>query len=675
MSTNASGQPRRRHALEALARRRGVVLEYRDLSGVRHRAPTASLVAVLAALGEPLDSPEDAPKALAEYEARVGAGAPELSPVIVAWDGNLPPELEASEPAASARLVTEDGIEMAPGVGPLPYGVHELHLGEHTATVIAAPRGHRRHESERSFGLFAPTYALYDRRRAPAGDLTALRELGELGANFGARYVATLPLLAELATADGGAPGQHPYAPVSRMWWNEGYLDLDRLPEVAGLEPGPIPPPIDERRVDVASLAAARRPALAKAAENLEGRDSKRRQAFHAFQRSRPEAESYARFRAAIEARGPDQSAWPSHWRHGTIPRGEVDPSTVRRHLYAQWAFDDQLAGDAADLARRDAGFLLDLPVGCRADGFDPWANPGAFASKVSIGAPPDAFFARGQDWRLPPLHPDADRRRGHALFRQSLAHSLRHAGAVRIDHVMALSRLWWIPEGMPATGGVYVRYPTDELLAAAALEAWRHDGHLVGEDLGTVERGLIRRLRAAGISGTRVAIFDLEASGGGAFTPPPGTVASLDTHDTATFTAWLTGSDIEERQRLGILEAPAAEHERSVRARITNCLRTRLESLGLLRDAAADTAEVIGALLTEAGEADCDLVIVSLSDLLGDLEPENVPGTHRKENFAGRISKSLEEIVDDPVATGLIETLATARAKAAARIDRGGES
>ena len=513
MITGTTPVRRDRQALEALARRRGVILEYRDVSGVRHRAPTPTLVAVLAALGEPIDSPRDARQALAVHETSANS-EPELPPVVVAWGGDLPTALEADRHGSRVLLITEDGSELSQRSGPLPYGTYELHRGEQRATVIAAPRGSGRSDGERSFGLFAPTYGLRDRRGAPVGDLTALRELGELGGEFGGRYVATLPLLAELATADGGEPGQHPYSPVSRMWWNEGYLDLDRIPEAVGIERGPTPAPQRGGRVDVASLASAYRPALAEAARNLDARDSKRRQAFRAFQAGRPDAERYARFRAAIEARGYNQSRWPSHWRSGTIQSSEVDPCAVRRHLYAQWAFDDQLASDAAELARRGIGYLLDLPVGCRADGFDPWANREAFAVGVTVGAPPDAFFAGGQDWGLPPLRPDADRHRGHALFRRCLAHSLRHAAAVRIDHVMAMSRLWWIPEGMPATAGVYVRYPTNELLAAAALEAWRHGARLVGEDLGTVERGLGSRLRGAGISGTRVALFDLEALG-----------------------------------------------------------------------------------------------------------------------------------------------------------------
>ncbi|HTX00651.1 MAG TPA: 4-alpha-glucanotransferase, partial [Acidimicrobiales bacterium] len=315
----------------------------------------------------------------------------------------LDPLCAAERPAPRASVVSSAGTPAIVLDGPLPYGIHQLELDEgggscQVLRIVAAPRraaapaGYQRG----GWGVFAPTYSLRDQRQRAAGDLTALRRLGETMAAQGASIVATLPLLAELATADGGLPGQAPYAPLSRMWWNEAYLDLDRLPELAG---GPAPAGLDGARLagagldgtgldgaqrgrragagdvetaDLASIASRARPLLQEGAERLEAAGGRRRAELHRYLRQQPDVRRYASFRAAIELYGADRARWPAAWRAGRIsPRG-LPAAPVLRHCYAQWAMDRQLGEDAAALRQRGCGYLLDLPIGCRPDGYDP---------------------------------------------------------------------------------------------------------------------------------------------------------------------------------------------------------------------------------------------------------------------------------------------------------------
>ncbi|EQD30377.1 Glycoside hydrolase, family 77, partial [mine drainage metagenome] len=165
----------------------------------------------------------------------------------------------------------------------------------------------------------------------------------------------------------------------------------------------------------------------------------------------------------------------------------------------------------AQSLRALGVGLVLDLPVGCAASGYDPWAWPDSYVRDMSIGAPPDAFFTSGQCWGFPPPHPAAERASGYRTTRACLAHGLRHAAALRVDHVLGWSRLWWVPDGTPPDQGAYVRYPLDEILAVASLEAWNARSSLVGEDLGTVERRLRSTLTRHGVAGMDVAVFALE--------------------------------------------------------------------------------------------------------------------------------------------------------------------
>lgn len=681
-------------ALVRTARHRGVAPDYTDADGRRRQAGDDTLAAILALLGE----------------ATPDAGLP---PVIVAWDGALAP-LDGSRlrrrhggRAPLLELRGEDGGDLGPlaptrsraeelaAAGTLPYGVHELLAdGSHVAHVVAAPSradGRRPGEAERPWGVFAPVHAIRDGRDRPAGDLTSLERLGDVIGGLGGSAVATLPLLAEPATADGGGPRQQPYSPLSRMFWNEAYLDLARVPELArddaatrrllaaawagggGRSLGPRRTPAGAARAagaataaglaDLASLASAARPALDAAVRRLHRAGGGRLGAFHAYRAAHPELARYARFRAATEQAGVDLASWPAAWRAGRIGAGEVPATAVRRHCFAQWAMDEQLAEISAALGAAGVGLVMDLPIGCSATGYDPWAFPGTYVEGASLGAPPDSFFTAGQNWGFPPPHPDVDRRAGYRVLRACLAHSLRHASVLRVDHVLGWSRLWWVPNGAPADEGAYVSYRLDELVAVASLEAWRHSARLVGEDLGTVQRGLRSKLRGHGIAGMQVAVFGL-GTPARRLRPPAGAVAYVDTHDTATFAGWFSGSDIAERRRLGLLADDKASAEEAARAEARDAtLRRLVRARALPAGAPVDAVDVLGALLAELGASAADLVLVALEDLWAEQEPQNVPGTTtERDNFSRRFALTLEELAAEPRALAVLAKLDTAR-------------
>jgi 4-alpha-glucanotransferase len=656
--------------LDRLAAARGVATRYLDAFDREVEVSDDALVAVLQALGESLESPDGAERCLKRLQSERASARPD--PVLVAWDGELP-----ARPDAAVRLELEDGTDatqlLASGAA-LPHGYHRLVGPAGDTLVVSAPRRPPPLD-EASFGIFAPTYALFDGRDTPAGDLTALAELGRLAGRLGAGYLATLPLLADYSDKETPSALPSPYSPLTRFFWNEAYLDLGRLPELAGeVRAGRVagPPP---RLADVAAAASFARPLLGLAADRLVARGGPRLESYKAFQASRPDVLSYATYRAAAEVAGADRSRWPREWDAGTIHVGrDVPEEAVRAHVYAQWATDAQLAEVAAGIAAGGCRLMLDLPIGSRADGYDPWAYPASYVGTgvvsdrgASVGAPPDQFFARGQDWGFRPLHPCGERAAGYPVVRQALRHLLSHCGALRIDHVMGLQRLWWIPDGASPGDGAYVHYRTDELLAVAILEATRHGASLVGEDLGTVDPGLRSSLDDHGVAGMHVAVFDLEARPGKPLSPRAGSVAFVDTHDTATFAGWFDGSDVEDRLELGIVDEKGAEAERAAREEAREALVERLVAAGAIDDPLETATTVHSAVLEELGGSDAALVMVTLEDLWGEHDPQNVPGTSRERlNFCRRLAVGIDELEQ---ATALLAPLARLRtARLAAR-------
>ncbi len=404
----------------------------------------------------------------------------------------------------------------------------------------------------------------------------------------------------------------------------------------------------------VATMAAKRRVLEILAAEAFAGGTAARHQ-LDAFVSARPVVLAYARFRAALER---DSGAIP---RRRAGPGGADDPR-VRYHVYAQWAADTQLATATA------RSLYLDLPVGVHPRGFDPWWRPGAFVGGVSAGAPPDDFFARGQVWGFNPPHPSGQRAGGYEYLAATLRAAMGHASVVRIDHVMGLHRLWFVPDGMEATDGVYVRYPEEELRAVVVLEAARAGVAVVGEDLGTVPSEVRRAMHRDGM--LRSFVYQFEATPRRPFPDaPPDALASLGSHDLPAFAAWWGGDDIDDRRRRGLTPPADAAAERrgrqALRAAVSRALDLptgagRAGAAGGRGSGRAVTAgRALRACLEHLAASKAPLVLVDPPDLWGEREPYNRPGTGAEEpNFRRRWTKIWPEDLASPAPSAPSTTL-----------------
>ena len=652
-------------SLHALARLYGVQTAYYDVDRRRRAATPEVLLSVLRALGAPLVDLSDVSAAL--QQRRLELWQRGIEPVLVRWDGG-PVDLELRLPATTIGSVDCD-LQLENGerqqwstrpeglaerdsaridgaryraVGlplphPLPTGYHRLRLDlpgrAQESTIISAPGRVYRFLATgrpRAWGAFLPLYALHSGRSWGVGDLSDLGELIDWVAGMGGAAVGTLPLLATFLDEPS------PYAPVSRLFWNELYVDPTGVPEFGTCLPARdllsstamqrelsdlrAAPGLDYRR-----LMALKRRSLAEMARSLWARPSRRLDELQAWAAADAARSDYARFRAA------------------------GDEEARRYHLYVQWLAAEQIAGVSRRAADLGARLYLDLPLGVHPRSFDVWRWPHLFAQGASAGAPPDTFFTRGQSWGCPPLRPEASRVEGHRYFIACLRHHLQVAGLLRLDHVMGLHRLFWVPEGREARDGVYVRYPAEELYAILCLESHRHRAGIVGENLGTVPRHVDTALRRHGIQ--RMYVLQYEATEDGARplrTVPRDAVASLNTHDMPPFASFWGGLDIEDRHSLGLLDAQAAAQERDARRRLREALGRYLGGQTGVDD--DDTMAALRSCLAWLAGSNSPLVLVNLEDLWLETQPQNVPGTTaERPNWLRRARYRLEEMRQMP--------------------------
>jgi 4-alpha-glucanotransferase len=662
-------------AFDELAGLYGVQRSFTGTDRGRHRAPQAAVLGALRALGAPVERIADAPDALRERRAALSARI--VEPVVVAWDGAMPDVAvrtgRGSARRVRARLVLEDGTvrSLASGPGALggarvPLGAHRLEVSAGNASaasvVLAAPSLAPGDPAERSWGVFLPLHALRTRDDGGVGDLAGLRSLLGWTAGLGGSTVAVLPIGAQFLGRAIHEPS--PYSPASRLFWNELHLDLAGLPEASSpvvrtvLE-GPElrreredlrrRPLVDHRRAST----VVRRVLEAAAGALIDG-GGPRREALAAFERTRPLAREYARFRAVCERRGTWWGAWPTRLREGTLRPSDGDRGVERLHRYAQFVASEQLAAVADGAAGAGAGLQLDLPLAVNPAGFDVWRFRGLFALGVRGGAPRDLFQPNGQDWGFPPLQPEATRADGHAYLRAVVAGMARHASALRIDHVMGLHRLYWIPPGLDPTHGVYVRYPAEELYAAILLEAHRHGTRVVGEDLGTVPAEVRRSMRRHGVLRSYVAEFAFRPRRPRRPIRPPaaGQVAGIETHDLPPFAAYWEALDVEERLALGLIDRREARRLRDERTRLRERLLAYLvregwvevPATGVDTHGAAAGRVVLRGCLRLLAASDAAVVVVNLEDLWWERRPQNVPGTGpERPNWRRRARHPLE--------------------------------
>jgi len=651
--------------LQQLAELCGIQTAYHDGLGQERAASAEALSAVLAALG--LDVGDDISNALTLEAVRSGRSHITSAECHIAWDGIAPPLpiIADGDGRYDLTLLLESGerreqrgsLSDLVQVGPharmiqlsesVPLGYHKLVVQAAGSIVemalIGAPTrafepAYLGKQSGRPWGVFSPTYGLHRQDDIGMGDLRHLRELSDWVGELGGDLVGTLPLLAAFLDA----PYEYsPYSPVSRMFWNELYIDFTAIPEmqycpdaIAALSTAGFCDELSALKtmplLDYRRQMKLKRGVLEILADHAWTNEQSRSR-IDAFRERRHNADDYATFRALVEENGVNPAADAAH-----------DERTVHYHLYVQTLMDEQLAA-FSDGSR--AGLYLDLPVGVNRDGYDVWRHGDQFASGVSVGAPPDMLFTAGQDWGLPPLLPHALRASGYRYFADCVRAHMEHADVLRVDHVMGMHRLFWIPQGGSATDGVYVNYDCDHLYAVLCLESQRNKCAVVGEDLGTVPDHVRPMMADRGVRRLHVDQFVFPGQHGhGIGDSPDNAVACINTHDMPTFAGYLAGAEIDVRATMGLLTSDQVEWEHGVRRGVGEHLSQWLGEQGWIEPEGDLFEGVLAHLL--AGPA--ELVLINIEDLWGETEPQNVPGTGADwPNWRRRLARTMEQLRD----------------------------
>jgi len=356
--------------------------------------------------------------------------------------------------------------------------------------------------------------------------------------------------------------------------------------------------------------------------------------------------EEYARFRAAMEKHNDTWTNWPESLRDGSIKENDYDEKTRDYHLYAQWLAHRQVRELSENARRKGVELYFDLPVGVHPAGYDTWRYRDSFALNAEVGAPPDAVFTSGQNWWSPPLHPERIREQHYSYVIDYLQHHLQYADILRVDHVMGLHRLFWIPRGFDSSQGVYVRYRAEELYAILTLESHRNQSIIVGEDLGNVPSYVRPAMARHGFSRMYILYYELSDDASKAFGQiPRNSIASLNTHDMPPFAAFWEDRDIKEKKELGLLDVESARQERGARRIIKDSLLSGLRKKTLLKKAGTGTRTVLQACLDYLGKSSARIILLNLEDLWLETRSQNIPGTGDKyPSWQRKARYSLEE-------------------------------
>jgi 4-alpha-glucanotransferase len=704
----------------------GIETQYTDAFGQTREVTDETLRALVAAFGLSADAGR-ARRELDEQRQNAPFGCASAH-LIHAEEAS--PTIELRAPARcrgiSWRCRLEDGGERLGGIAVgarrqpdwavmplpagLPLGYHSLELdaGSDTARIdlIVAPRHCYLPEElglgRSSWGLSCQLYSLRSARNWGMGDFSDLATLAQAAGSCGAGALGINPLHALFA-----AEPRHvsPYSPSSRTQLDYLYIDATAVPgfaedeNVRALMQGEWFRAThwaarSAELIDHGAVAACKRTVL----EALFGRfrrcelgadetaKTARGREFRDFQRAGGQPlGDFAVFEALHEhylaqTRQFSWRTWPAPMRN---PRSSEVAEFAAAHRdrveffqFLQWEAERQLAAAAA--AGKQAGLSIglyrDLAVGADPNGAEAWADQELVAPGASIGAPPDTLSRGGQNWGLAPVNPVVLRRQGFAPFIASLRANMRHAGILRIDHVMSLNRLYWIPSGMEARSGAYVNYPFDDLLRLVALESRRHGCAVVGEDLGTVPEGFRDTMRSANVLSYRIFVFERHQDG--TFVPPdeypPLAAASAATHDIATLKGFWLGADMAWRCRLGLYPnaaaraAEAAERSRDRRLLLEALVSEELLEPGQISQFLSERGEPVystelgNAILAYLARSRARLMLVQLEDAISETEQANLPGTtDAHPNWCRHLSRTLEEMVEDGVlrrVAGLIE-------------------
>lgn len=704
-TSRRSAAPASEELLTRLAEAAGVERRWRDVDGALHDVPRGTVCALLAQLGFPVDTLDAARESLArlsDFRDRralpMSLTAKEVEPLslrLAARDGRTPRWIIVKREDGSQSRISLlaaavpvtwrgldgrrcDGVDMR--LPPLPLGRHQLSLdsGETCALTIAPQGCYLPPHERREFGLSAQLYSVSREGDQGIGDYSTLAELARIGARAGAALIAINPLHALFPQDRTRAS---PYYPSDRRFLDPLYIDVADLQRTVG-----VPTVFDENaaaalrasaEVDYPAVHALKMAALERAFD-----------AFLDLMRRQPDAAPVASFlrfiaeggaalarfclfEAISEAHGGQSwRNWPQALHEASAAAlfafASEHESRVRFHQFLQWLADAQLTRAAQDAraAGLSLGFCRDLAIGAAPDGAERWSGARNFIDGFAIGAPPDAFSREGQNWGLPPPNPIEIEKNGGADFAELVRANMRHAGALRIDHIMGLARLFIIPDGEKPAAGAYLSYPFETLIGQLALESRRAECIVVGEDLGTSPWGFRERIARADVLSYRVLWF--ERSGESFAQPthyPEKAMACVSTHDLPTLEGWWAAADIAEKETLGLIAPEAADAARAARRAEKEALLDALRAQGLIGDAHQPSSPFDDALAQAlhafVARTPSLLAVAQLDDLAAEVNAINLPGTDRERaNWRRRSPHSLDALFDSPRARAILAGL-----------------
>lgn len=704
-ASRRSAAPASEELLTRLAEAAGVERQWRDVDGALHDVPRQTVHALLAQLGFPAETLHDARDSLArlsDFRDRralpMSLTAKEDEPSslrLAARDGRTPRWIivkrEDGSQSRISLLATAvpvtwrgldgrrcDGVDMR--LPPLPLGRHQLSLdsGETCALAVAPARCYLPDDARREFGLSAQLYSVRREGDQGVGDFSTLAELARVGASAGAALIAINPLHALFPQDRTRAS---PYYPSDRRFLDPLYIDVADLQRTVG-----VPIDFDENaaaalrasaEVDYPAVHALKLAALERAFGAF--LDLMRRQPaaapVAAYSRFIAEGGAalarFCLFEAISEAHnGESWRKWPQGLRGASATAlfsfASEHESRVRFHQFLQWLADAQLTRAAQDAraAGLSLGFCRDLAIGAAPDGAERWSGARNFIDGFAIGAPPDAFSRDGQNWGLPPPNPIEIEKTGGASFAELVRANMRHAGALRIDHVIGLARLFVIPDGEKPDAGAYLSYPFETLIGQLALESRRAECIVVGEDLGTSPWGFRERIARADVLSYRVLWFERS---GESFAPPTHypekAMACVSTHDLPTLEGWWAAADIAEKETLGLIAPEAADAARAARRAEKEALLDALRAQGLIGDAHQPSSlfddALARALHAFVARTPSLLAVAQLDDLAAEVNAINLPGTDRERaNWRRRLPHSLDALFNSPRASAIVAGL-----------------
>ncbi|MBB4683076.1 4-alpha-glucanotransferase [Amycolatopsis jiangsuensis] len=637
--------------LAELAAAHGVATRYENSDQVEVAVDADVVVAVLAQLDVDASTPEAVRHALAAVrEARASGGLP---PALIVRYGQ---ERELGVPAT---VELEDGTTREVGTklpAGLPLGWHEVVTADRRIPLAVVPD--RLPAVPPAWGWMLQLYALHSDESWGMGDFGDLAVLASRSAaELGAGVLLVNPVQ---AVAPAHPVERSPYSPSSRRFANPLYL---RVSDTEAF-----------RLADAETRAKLHGPAAGGDLIDYDAVWTAKRDALELLRPFHPhpivlddDLRDFATFCALAEVHGSDWRTWPERLRDP----GSAEVAAARTELAERIEFHgwlQQLCHEQLEEARRSAraagmpvGVVHDLPVGVHPGGADTWAAREAFAPRVRVGAPPDAFNQQGQDWNLPPWRPDRLAEAGYRPFRDVVRGVLRHADGIRVDHVAGMWRLWWIPPGEPAGRGTYVHYDAEAMLGVLALEAHRAGAVVVGEDLGTVEDTVTETMHERGLLSSAVLWFqrDWDATGQ-PFTRPadwdPDAMASISTHDLPTVSGWLGAEHVRVRSELGLLT-------RSVEEEYAEAAGERRALLELVAREGVPDDDPVAALHTLLASAASRLVLTSPADVIGERRQPNLPGTvDEYPNWRIPLPVTVDGFFADPRVRAAVAPLAAAR-------------